>query len=782
MRLQPVKLIRGEEANDQVFKKVRLSERLSFCLIFVLSSVLNVAIVVASRSPSVVAGQDEVGYLAKAYALIGYPLGFASKYSSGSAFVFAPVAFVTEISDSQVAGWITLILINSVLLATSFIFARRASNLIFKIGRIGNHSPTNSANNSDISWLAVLLYAPILLTAQTTLATIPLTLVATIYIYCVLRGLHDDSKITLTSTLFAGVVAGVIHPTAVLLGAIAFIISIPVITRTASNWTQTYAFLALRISSPIVGFLIDRLWLLPVLNTKTGGTKEDLALSSSYGDGSDILWAYLEKIMKAPFTLEFYLMFATTALVYWCLTGYVPLRNAGKSSVIEVPRRSFVSKIRDVQRVQKRAISGVKETKRRDAIAAKVLMNYHTYFNLVSLMVAIGSFTLIRYTTERGRIDDWFYLRYTDPYLFIPILTCISIALGERSKFSLRAICALGALGVAIPVIADYRTPGIQDDFFYYNNTAFWPHGLGAADLWQGLPIFLVSGLVAAIFKSGRPFFLVGLLLLSVVSAVSYRLEQSSGHSRRSNLTDAAVSLMDGGCLAHDPNVPVDSQDLMGRYGLDIYRLERPSYLVFDTPNVASRVGVSAECDDFVLSYDMATEGLLLARDTFGGQGLFVTNTKMEIQHDFLFAFKGGPGRTQTIEEHISERCLRRGCFSLRGSETYSTSGTPGILNERSFVHGPYSNVAPGNWEISMSANVPDPTSLVVRLSWVVQGQREGRDLDMIWSLDEGKWLGRSTFVLESPVTLFEVVAFAGATSSHGFLDSISLLPDAGVK
>lgn len=757
--------------------KEKRSDTLIFGVLFLASSVLTIVILSTSRSFSVVAGQDEVGYLAKAYALIGHPIGFASKYSSGNAFIFAPVALITEAFGSQIAGWITLAVLNSALLAASFIFARRATRLLRRISQIGKPPTKIRVSDFEPTWCAVLLYPPILFTAQTTLATIPLTLAVTMHIYYVLKFLAQEGKATLTRVVCVGLIAGLIHPTAVLLGAVSLLLSIPVLAARHLRPSYSFTALVLTVTSPVIGFVVDRVWLLPSLNTKTGGEDTDLAFSSSYGNGAEILGTYFERIAKAPFSIAFYLMMATTIFTYWCLTGYQYLPQARKHSVPTRWRVIWTSLKGALRSFSSQKHRQGWRSKFRNLMEYKVLPNFHIYFNFVVVLAAIMPFVAIRYTTERRRIDDWFYLRYSDPFIFIPLLILISLALKERAKVSRRSVWMFVTVMVAVSVIVDLRLPGPQDDFFYYTNAAFWPFNFGLVNLWQGLSVFLLSGLVALILKVPRSIFLVIVLLLSIGSSVKYRSEQASGHSRRSNLTDIVETLVNDGCVAHDPNVPPESRDLMDRRGLDMFRLERPSYLVLDTPKVRRRVGVTGACNDLVLSYDMATEGLLLARDAFGGQGLFATNVAIDFESEILRRFAGGPGRAQTLGEHTSDECLRRGCFSLLGAQMFSTSSDPGSLDETNFVHGPYANVDTGEWIISISVDVPEPSGLIVSTNWAFQGQRDTRELDLNWSLVDGVWLGESALRIDRPVTLFEVVIFSASATSYGYVQSASLLP-----
>ena len=739
---------------------------------------LNLMVVTLSQNASIVAGQDELGYVAKANALLGNPIGFPSKYASGTALFLVVPVIVAEATGSQYLGWMLLIAVNSVALtwATASCVQIYRSIHILKIQN-PQHEVELNTQPSVYLWVAILAYPPVLLAASTTLATVPLTLAATSFVGSLLLSLHTKSWTPFVLAAFWGFLAGLIHPTAVLLFPVTLMLITPLFLHANNRGRRQIAVPAILGIFPILGFLTDRAALSPYLNRRSEGVAG--VLSASYGDTTGRVNNYISKILSAPISLNFYLMLASTLLVYWSFAGFTALKlgqnNHGKSTNNNLSEGNCIGDEVDDNHLKfcndldhrSRGLRGYAEL---------ALARYLQYVWITLVGVGIVSLVIIRYTTERRRMDDWFYLRYHDPFVFFPLLLAISGVFVDTARWSKNKVLFLMAAVVLVPIAIDLRLPGPQDDLFFYNNAGFWVAAIRPWSIGIALTVFLLVALTLSLSSKTRRLFPATILILALLATLNYRSVEGAGHSRETNLVPLAAELASGRCIGLDLNVPVMAQDGLGRRGLDIFRVERTSFLALDLLSEARRIGVTDGCDSVVLSYDMDRPGKLVARDLFGGMGLFVSEPLVGLPARDWARLNGGASSTIVISEHLSESCLRKGCFRVNGSALASSGAEPGLLMPGTISHGPYSSLAAGKWFLTISLLAEGDFQVPsTYLTGANSGSRFLEQVSLDWQFEGDRWTGQGQFTIHTPLSLFEVVIETTSDKGQAVIETVEV-------
>lgn len=705
----------------------------TFCVIAIATFALNIFLVSISRSFGPMYGQDEVGALSRGFHILGSAVGYPSKYYPGAGIIYFPAAIVFSLSHSVVKLWITIIAINSMLigLVGHLIDATtRFLEIEIKLGTV--------KNKSFVIWLFLL---PLVFSANTTFITpiITLNVFAIIALLIMLvksnRELRER-RYNILALVLLGFFGGFLHPTFTLFSPLLVLIGLlNLIFYRRHVLIFLWVFFAILLGQVVVN---------------SGGRKLFNSVEKLYS-ASDFEVGYgsfsLSSFAHAPTSAAFYLMMAAT---------YVSLEIAFFGRLSKGVKSVLVEERRLILGAHHGGPSGIR-TRR------------FSYGDVVSILVVFGivvTVSALRYGTLRQRADDWVYLRYVYPFVLAPAIWLVlrpsqlQPPEARRSRWAGFLLVGVALIGLAIAI--DYHVPGVQDEWAWINNPTFLGQYLFAG---SRVAVATLGGFLIVLLYRTKMFKFTLLLTILVTSLgiLDVRGVNARGHNQPSSLVDIIEKELPSDlCVGLDAKVPSSELDGRFRKGLDVYRKERLSFLFFDfRRDVVMGMRSQMNCDDVILSYDMTTDGVLIAREMFGGLGLFLAPQVYQQNALDLVSYSGGTTRLETLNEDIDEDALRRGGFSIRQAESISKSSDGIQISDQKPMFGPYTNVKSGKYRVVISIIHPakiKPSKASILIRYSVDSQLIERDITLDLSWNKSEALGTAEFEIDYDVQLFEIV------------------------
>lgn len=730
-----------------------------------LSFFFNSLAVILSESAGPLMGQDEIGYLARAAQLTGDPIGFPSKYYPGASLYLAPVLLAIKFGFSMLFSWLIMIAINSVLIGLGVTFICQTP-----------HRKTEEENvdPSTFSLFSLCLgVSPLIFTASYALVTPFLFCLAS---YSVSRFILSSKRWNLatliTHTLIVGMLGGLTHPTFIFftLAQLIWGCAHSLITK---ECTRLIAIGLVAVSS-IFGYWCSSLVIGHL--EKYEVTAEATKLSASYGGSASQL---LLRLLEAPFSPKFYVVAVTTFLAYdMIMEGRLWRRLSHFLSALFSTMRQSYCQWRHPLSDKSERVNYFERLKFWPLDARSLEVSLLGVAVIIFFIVG-GIFG----TGSRQRGDDFVYLRYTVPYLLPALLLFLRkrwVVDYKKNGWSWVVLSFIGG-PFAFSLLADFSTPGPQSDWVSPNNPMYV------------LPIFresrvsttlLLTGVVFLFFWRSRRCARIGAVILIISASFgtfSFRSAQATGHNRDSELLGVLSNIAEEDeCLRLEPVLAIEAVDNLGKYGLDVFRQERPYFLVFDGNSIGLRSQVGGECTDYLLSFDMGAEGQLVARELFGGLGLFLGDTGSSHLDPSDFDFADRYRSLQVLERSIDEQCLRAGCFSYVGLPPNGgeKSGEVVFIRPKSPVHGPYANLLPGSYTLTSRVNeVTEDSSNHIKSKVTFSSKGKKHELLPAMSYDEvtRTMTFELSFTIDDPAQMFEVVFESMSEDARYVFGSVEL-------
>lgn len=706
----------------------------------------NALVLVITGAPGPIMGQDEVGTFSRGAELLQMPFGYPSKYYPGTSLFTWPSVLTLTATGSLSASWMVLNLTNSTMLAVGIyvIYRARARSKSYCYDPQANTRICRIPRTLFLK--LILLLSPLILTSSTAFPSSYLFLIV-----CLIWSLlyHPTVRAGFSIALFLlGIVGGLSHPTFLFFSAALALTPIlkSVLHRSLFfNWAMLL---------PSIGIFIGYK-LVPHFQGLLERNESPFSASkSSYSEPNSEL---LVRLLSAPFSLKYMVVILTTSIAYDLLT-------AGHLS------RLFVV-------VSRRLLF-------EDRSMRKDFMKINSTFSemLLSSVLCLLAITTMFSEGSRQRGDDWVYLRYSIPF----VLPTLALLLRDTSRLSVLENGRKWRLIIVSVVLcsaglADGLIPGPQSDWVWANNPSYFLPTFGQFRIslvLGGMAFFWIVFWGRKKLENGG---IIVLLVASFVGASYYRSMEHLGHNRESNLIKMASALSDDeGCLVLDPNVEGSALDGMGRYGLDVFRLERPLFLAIDSfgkseISNASTVG----CDDFILSYDMETPGVLIAREAFGGMGLFSKEVMSSSQISSIATTLKMHSGEQIISSSMNERCLRLGCFeSVNAAMLGGVSTSRGHeFSQNDPIHGPYASLQPGKYRLtarvtSLSDTTPSP---IVYISFTSSSESSVIPIGNVVRDGTKSFFVEEEIEISKPVQMFEVVFSSSLDDGNSILEFVNL-------
>ncbi|NLE95926.1 MAG: hypothetical protein GX600_09665 [Dehalococcoidia bacterium] len=530
---------------------------------------------------------DEIGYLAHAALLAGYPIDGASSYHAGYSLLMAPLF---SLSPEPVTTWRAVIVLNAVMWGGSSVLLLRVVVRLF---------PTSSLFRRSAAVVIAMLYPTWLAMCGYAFATAAVVLV---FLGAVLAALYVDLRKAWTVLPYSLVVGFSywVHPT-----GLAVVVASTIALGVLCRGRRLLGPLALHIGVLFLLILAYRegvhQWLLEV------GTAPGFPTQEHYPSYAQML----SNVTRGRFWLE-------------TLAGALGQMACLTVSSLGLVVVGFVEAARHARGDISCGASGM--TERWDA------RGFMCLFVVLALLAVILLGSAAFSAGGRTRIDHWIYARYAEGVL-LPLLA-IGCLGGFRRRLPLVTAAVLILIGVLLVTVAD---PGASNKVI--NTISFWPQYLVPAGnylIWMviggiGVFLFLMAAGQGPVGKSGAVALLICMSVLSTLNAIDSHDELFRSYSQPTGLLHVVRTNFErGSCVAFNPDLP-ENAGLFHQHRFNLYL-----FYLYDYEYQRMRMADWLEdCDGPLLTYTI--DGLsdvpgvvLLGQEVRSGLYLMAKETDRE--------------------------------------------------------------------------------------------------------------------------------------------------------
>ncbi len=530
---------------------------------------------------------DEIGYLAHAALLAGYPIDGASSYHAGYSLLMAPLF---RFSPEPMTTWRAVIVLNAAMWAGSAVLLLRILDRVL---------PERPSPHRIAAVVVAMLYPTWLAMSGYAFAT---TAIVLVLLVSVLAALYVDLR-RIWSVLPYSLAVGFlywVHPT-----GLGIVVAATIALGVLCARRRLLGVLALHIA--VVFLLIlsygegVHQWLLEV------GTAPGFPTQEHYPSYVEML-SYLT---RGTFWLE-----ALAGAL-----GQIACLTVSSLGLVVV---GFVEAARHARGDISCGASGM--TERWDARGFMYL------FVVLALLAVILLGSAAFSAGGRTRIDHWIYARYAEGVL-LPLLA-IGCLGGFRCRLALVTVGTLVLVGVVLVSVAD---PGASNKVV--NTISFWPQYLVPAAsylIWMmigglGVFLFLMAAGQGPVGKSGALALLICMSVLSTLNAINSHEELFRGYSQPTGLLHAVRANFErGSCVGFNPDLP-ERGNLFHQHRFNLYL-----FYLYDYEYQRMRMADWLEdCDGPLLTYTIdglsdASGVVLLGQEVRSGLYLVAKETDRE--------------------------------------------------------------------------------------------------------------------------------------------------------